>query len=393
MSIPDWIVIGNGLAGAALSYELAKVGFAVLLLEQAATPLGATRFSYGGIAYWSGTTELTRQLCQEGIELHRDLSAELEADTQFCIRDLLLTIEPDRDPAQVASAYSVFTLQPELLTPEAACQLEPLLNRQAISGALRLPHGHVSPEATVRAYNQALLRLGGTIQTARVTGLSQVGDRVTGVVTSAGILEAANVAVCAGGMSRSLLQAAKRPVYLYYTQAEIVEILTGAPQLRVQVMPAELKRFDMEAKAGRSETNQLWDEPGHEIVPPILDIGIVQFRDGTLRLGQISRALTDPSAQVDARQSEREIRAGVGQLVPTLQNLPGAWHCCLVAFSGDRLPLVGALPHCQGVYLFSGFSNPFAFLPPIARRFARSIVGQPDEIISKLSLDRFVTMA
>ncbi|MGH2414077.1 MAG: FAD-dependent oxidoreductase, partial [Microcystaceae cyanobacterium] len=74
MTTYDWIVIGGGITGSALSYELIKKGFKVLLLEKDNLSENATRYSYGGIAYWSGTTELTRQICQEGIEIQRHLS-------------------------------------------------------------------------------------------------------------------------------------------------------------------------------------------------------------------------------------------------------------------------------------------------------------------------------
>ena len=66
MKIYDWIVVGAGITGAALAYELVNKGCKVLLLEQYATPHNATRYSYGGLAFWSGTTPLTRQLCDEG---------------------------------------------------------------------------------------------------------------------------------------------------------------------------------------------------------------------------------------------------------------------------------------------------------------------------------------
>ena len=62
MKTYDWIVIGGGITGAALSYELRKKGLSVLLLEQNAIANNATRYSYGGLAYWSATTPLTRQL-------------------------------------------------------------------------------------------------------------------------------------------------------------------------------------------------------------------------------------------------------------------------------------------------------------------------------------------
>ena len=167
----DWIVVGGGITGAALSYELTKKGFAVLLLERDAAQQNATRFSYGGLAYWSGTTDLTRQLCREGIERHRNLSAELDADTEFRELDLLLTIDAGADAEKVAANYAHFAIPPQLLNVEEAGELEPLLNKSAIAGALTVRHGHISPTATNQAYCQGFLRLGGTIEIAKVIGL------------------------------------------------------------------------------------------------------------------------------------------------------------------------------------------------------------------------------
>ncbi|PSB40542.1 FAD-dependent oxidoreductase, partial [filamentous cyanobacterium Phorm 6] len=109
----DWIVVGGGITGAAVSYELAKKGFSVLLLERDAIMQNGTRFSYGGLAYWSGTTDLTRQLCAEGIERHRNLSAELDADTEFRELDLLLTIDRGDDPEKAAANYAHFGTPPQ----------------------------------------------------------------------------------------------------------------------------------------------------------------------------------------------------------------------------------------------------------------------------------------
>ncbi|HEY9641516.1 MAG TPA: FAD-binding oxidoreductase [Coleofasciculaceae cyanobacterium] len=384
----DWIVVGGGLAGSALSYELSKLGFSVLLLEQFAVPLNGTRYSYGGIAYWSGLTDLTRQLCQEGIEIHRTLSTELDSETQFREMNLLLTIEPDRDPDTVASGYQNFAIPPTLLSPESAGEIEPLLNQQAIAAALLLPHGHVSPEATLAAYQQAFTRLGGVIEIAQVKSLIQKSDRIQGVVTSAQRYEAANVAICAGGFSRALLNQAGISTRLYFTQAEVIETPPLDLQLQTIIMPAELKRFAMESEAGRADQDALWDQPGHEIVAPILDVGAIQFQDSRVRIGQVSRTLTDPYIQANAAESEAEIRQAVGQLLPALQHVPGKWYSCLVSFSGDRLPLVGAIAGTEGLHLFSGFSNPFALLPPIARRFAQSAMGQSDALLAQLSPNR-----
>ncbi|MFM7426214.1 MAG: NAD(P)/FAD-dependent oxidoreductase [Elainella sp.] len=373
----DWIVVGNGLAGAALSYELQKQGLSVLLL-QAATPSQATRYSYGGIAYWSGSTLLMRQLCQEGIDLHRQLSAELEADTEFRELDLLLTVAPDADLAEAAASYAQVAIPPQTLTPAEAVDLEPLLNPAAIAGALRLPHGHVSPEATIAAYNSAFQRLGGQIQLDEVTGFQGQGERVVGVTTRQGNYGAAAVVVCAGALSRQLLKQSGVPTRLYFTQAELIETEPVAVQLRSLVMPARLQRFELEAKAGSSEQDARWNQPGQEILSPILDPGVVQLQDGRLRIGQLTRVTSDLEPEVDAMASELALRQAIGTVLPSLQSLPGRWCRCQVAFRGDRLPLLGSCR--QGLHLFTGFSNPFAILPPLARRYARAVVGSGGEM-------------
>ncbi|WNZ21562.1 FAD-binding oxidoreductase [Leptolyngbya sp. NK1-12] len=385
----DWIVVGNGLAGAALSYELQKSGFSVLLLDQSNHPENGTRYSYGGIAYWSGTTALMQQLCQEGITLHRQLSAELESDTQFRELDLLMTVAPEDDPTAVATTYTKVAIPPVILDAQTAAEREPLLNQSAIAGALRFPHGHVSPSATVAAYNQAFLRLGGLIEIAPVIGWIEQNQRIQGVKTPTAAHAAANVVICAGAYTRPLLRSAGFSTRIYFTHAELIEATAVDISLQALVMPAKLQRFEMEAKASAPETDVLWDQPGQEVVPAILDAGVVQFRDGRLLIGQVSRTLTDLEATIDAAASEAALRRTIGQLLPALESVPGEWRSCRVAFSGDRLPLVGAVPNRDGLHVFTGFSNPFSILPPLARRFAQAATGLSKAIPPQLLPNRF----
>ncbi len=388
MKTYDWIVVGGGITGAALSYELAKKGFSVLLLEQYPTPENATRYSYGGLAFWSGTTDLTRQLCAEGITRHRILSEELDSDTQFRELDLILTIPTDSDPEAVAASYSHFAISPRLIGVAEARNLEPLLNPQAIAGVLTVKHGHIEPAKTTQGYIQAFLRIGGKVRIAQVLELLQQRDAVKGVKTTTETFHSANTVICAGGLSRALLKSSGISLRLYFTHAEIVETPPVEVQLRTLVMPAQLKRFQLEADSTRDEG--LWDDLGHEPVAPILDAGAIQFLDGRLRLGQLSRVLTDLNAKIAPGESEAAIRASVGQVLPALGSLPGTWHHCLVSFSSDRLPLIGAIPGITGIHVFSGFSNPLVIIPPLAQRFAIWADGQDDEMIAQLSPSRFV---
>lgn len=261
MTTYDWIVIGGGITGSALSYELAKQGFRVLLLEKDRHPENATRYSYGGLAYWSGTTELNRQLCQEGIEIHRQLSHELEADTEFRDIDLALTIRAEDDPKTVAANFAHFAISPQVLDVAQACELEPLLNPHAISGILKFPHAHIHPNKTNQAYQQAFCRLGGEIKIEPVVQLLRQDDRIEGVVTTQQNYYGANTVVCAGGFSRSLLKEAGINVKLYFTHAQLIMTPPVDIKLRTLVMPATQQRLLLEAKASQPEIESQWENP------------------------------------------------------------------------------------------------------------------------------------
>ncbi len=388
MTTYDWIVVGGGLAGAALSYELAQTGASVIVLDRNATHDNATHYSYGGIAYWAGTTPLMCQLGQEGIDRHRCLSAELDGETQFRELDLILTIPQDADPDALAAAYADCAIPPQMISRHDACEREPLLNPEAIAGALTVRHGHVDPRALISAYHQALGRRGGIMQVAKAIDLLIEGDATVGVKTDQGHVRGQQVVVCAGGLSRTLLRHANLHLRQYFTHAELIDIPTATAQLQTLVMPANNQRFAFEEQAGHATIDPLWDEPSHHVMPHILDIGAVSFQNGRLCLGQISRAITDPHAVINAAESETEIRAGIAQILPQLASLPGVWHRCLVAFSGDSLPLIGPLAGLENLHIFSGFSNPFAILPPLARRFVNHVTCQPDTVIEQLSPNR-----
>lgn len=398
MKTYDWIVVGGGITGAALSYELAKKGFSVLLLEKHPTLQGATRYSYGGLPFWSATTDLTHQLFQEGRKCHFHLSEELEADTQFRELDLLLTISREDDLEKIAANFCNLRVPLRLLSVDDACELEPELNRDAIAGAFTVSHGHIStvshghisPEGTTLGYCKAFTRIGGQIEIAKVTGLVKTGDRITGVYTNAKTYHTANVVICAGGISRHFLKSAGISTRVYFTHAEMLEIPTVEVQLHTTVMAAMRKRLQCEAATSKAEFEQMWDQPGHEFVPFSLDAGAIQFQNDSIRIGQISRVLSDPHAKVDAVQSEIAMRVAVGKILPALENLPATWHHCLVAYSADDLPLVGAIPNLEGIHIFSGFSSPFALVPPLAKRFANYVTGENDRTIEQLSPSRFI---
>lgn len=383
MKTYDWIVVGAGITGATLAYELVKKGFAVLLLEKDLISNNATRYSYGGLAFWSGTTPLTKELCDEGVARYQVLSEELEADTEFREIDLLLTIDADANPQAIAGMYEHVANPPQLLTVESACELEPLLNKDAISGCLTVKHGHIHPEKTAQAYINAFLRAGGEFEMTEVLELFKPAK----LKTTKEVYQAGSTVICAGGISRYLLQKSGISIPLYFSHAEMIETAPVDIKLNTLVMPANLQRFQLEAES--SKVDESWNGVDKEIMPPILDAGVVQFQDGSLRLGQISRTLTNPYARVNPEESKEWLQKSISKILPEVGKLPGTWHNCLVAFSGDKLPLIGAIPGYENIHIFSGFSNPLVIVPPLAQRFANWASGEKDEIIQQLSPERF----
>ena len=379
----DWIVIGGGITGSALAYELIKQQFKVLLIEKDNIADNATVYSYGGLAYWSGTDELTSQLCREGIEIHRNLTEELEGNTEFRELDLILTIDRKDNPQTIAQNYDRFAIKPELLDIQQACQLEPLLNPNAIAGALKLPHGHIHPQKTNDAYQQAFLRCGGKIIFAEVVGFLQEGEIIQGVKTDKNNYYAANTVVCAGGLTRSLLLEIGTNIPNYFTHAQVIKTSpVDNITLNTLVMPAVQKRFELE-----TEINN-WDTESSEPITSIIDAGAIQFIDGSLCLGQISAIIPNPRTELDQKTGEKLIRQEIAKILPDLAGIPGICHHCLVAFNPDRIALVGKLATINGMYIFSGFTSTLVFAPPLARRFAKWVANGEDSIIDRLSLQK-----
>jgi glycine/D-amino acid oxidase-like deaminating enzyme len=353
----DWIVIGAGITGASLAYELAKQGLKVLLLEKDSTPANATRYSYGGLAYWSGTTPQTRQLFAAGIELHRNLGEELDADTGFREIDLLLTIDSGENPETYYQNYRHFALKPELLTITEACTKEPLLNPKAIAGVLKFPHGQINPTATTQAYQRAFCRLGGELRIEKVQQLQRQGTQIQGVITKQNSYNAANTVLCAGGLISHLLQSVGISYQVQFTHEQVLVTPPVHLPLNSIIMPAHLQRFQLEQ--GKATDS-------------ILDLGAVPFGDGHLILGQISTLNPNPEAILDHHQAQKRIREGIATLLPSLADLPASMAHCLVTFADPNYPLVGALSDYQGIYLFTGFTSTLLFAPILARYFPHS---------------------
>ncbi|WP_017293749.1 NAD(P)/FAD-dependent oxidoreductase [Geminocystis herdmanii] len=380
--VSDIIILGGGLTGSALAYELVKQNFKVLLLEKDAIFNNATVYSYGGIAYWCGTDNLTNQLCDEGINIHRQLSEELDADTEFREIDLLFTIDKNQNPRETFNNYQSFNIKPKFLDSAETVALEPLINQSSIEGSLLFPQGHVNPEKLILAYKKAFLKLGGKIENELVISIDKKADKIQGVTTKNNCYLADQVIVCAGGFSRQILQNLGINFPIYFSHAQLIKTPPSEIKLRTLVMPCTTKRLDTEKQLDIDN----WEHPNNTLQGDVLEAGAIQFLDGSFCLGQISQIITNIDVKIDARASEARIRSSIEQVLPVLSQLQGTWHNCQVAFTQGKAFQVRKLEQIEGLSIFSGFTSPFVFVPPLARHFAYYLAHNEDNVVKLIEV-------
>jgi hydrogen cyanide synthase HcnC len=254
----DVIIVGGGVMGCGIAYELAKKSVNVLLLDYS-LPGRATSASAGGlwpvgeavglgcgvIYYAAQTAAKTSANGAGGPEAlpapFRDflvasnarfpkLAVELLEASALDIEyapghGLLFLIYQERQRAFVEHLVQSLAdkERPELLTPAEIVRLEPHITPDLIGGAL-LPGEHqVNPMLLAEAYKRAAIRLGATFRHhTRVTGLRRRGDRVLGVEIGEEFLPAGTVVNAAGAWAGALAATAGLELPVVPVRGQIV---------------------------------------------------------------------------------------------------------------------------------------------------------------------------
>lgn len=184
----DFVIIGGGVYGVGVAWELAKRGAEVIVLESGEIASGAS----GGLGKRgvraNGRDVRELPLMRVAYALWPDLHEQVGADTGYERDGNLHLIERDRDLAGAAAQAWMQEQQgipTTLLSAEAVREMEPSLSPR-IQGALFCPNDGVADHtATTRALAKAAQRHGAVIREhTPVTGLERSGDRITAVITA-----------------------------------------------------------------------------------------------------------------------------------------------------------------------------------------------------------------
>ena len=225
------VIIGGGVVGCSIAYHLTKLGWSdVAVLERKQLTCGTTWHAAGLVGQLRATQNMTK-LAQYTTGLYAGLEAETGQATGFAQRgSLSLASNPERfeELKRGASMARCFGLEVEVIPPEEAKGMWPLLDISGVVGAVFLPKdGQTNPIDTTQALAKGA-KMGGAkfFEDTKVTGIDVKGDRVVGVVTEHGNIACEFVVNAAGMWARDVGRMAGVSVPLH--AAEHFYIVTEA---------------------------------------------------------------------------------------------------------------------------------------------------------------------
>ena len=213
------VIIGGGVIGCSVAYHLAKLGWTdVLLLERRQLTCGTTWHAAGLVGQLRGSHKMT-QLAKYTAELYRGLEAETGQATglkQNGSISIATNAGRFEELKRNASMAKVFDLQVDVIGPDEAKAMYPLLNVEDVIGAVHIPSdGQANPTDVTQALAKGARQAGARIlENIKVSAILHDGGAVRGVATEQGEVATDQVVLCAGMWTRELAASVGVPVPL-----------------------------------------------------------------------------------------------------------------------------------------------------------------------------------
>jgi D-hydroxyproline dehydrogenase subunit beta len=349
--MPDVVVVGGGIIGAACAYELAARGALVTLLERDELAAGASGRNNG--LWVTPTDEALLPMARRSLARYLEVSDE--APLPFHVdRDPigLLAVALDEEELAIGETahepYRAAGVRVESLAADAVRSLEPAV-APALGGWL-VDHGHrLAPAALTVALARIAADRGAAIRHhLPARALLRRDDRVVGVVTDDGTIGSDEVVVAAGPWSGSLLE----PLGIGLS-------VSGARGWLVRLGPTAGPIGRLVATAGWEEATGRWGAgPVHagrlDAARAETSTLLHPTSDGGLIAGSSRQPAITPQAE-DANVPAR-ILDGAIRLVPALADaeVRSAWWG-VRPMTPDERPLVGRL--APGLVIATGHGS------------------------------------
>jgi glycine/D-amino acid oxidase-like deaminating enzyme len=370
----DVIVIGGGINGAAIAFNLARGGAKVALVEKRSIASGPTGRSVG-IIRQHYSNAVTARMALRGLEVFRNFDDVVGGECDFHQTGFLLSAreeEMETLEANVALQRSV-GINTGIISVEEIRELEPDLCVDGLVAAAYEPEsGYADPHSTTSAYVNRAEELGAQISTGiHVREILVEKGRVAGVLTDEGRLTAATVVLAAGPWSPQLSKLLGIELPIDSIKSEVC-YYRWAPEMefRTILIDTSLGLFSKPERgrlmmAGSVETKE----------PPTPPIDPDNFGEG------VDFDTVDKYARLVMRRFPAMNRGEATGGYTSLYDITPDWN-----------PILGPLPGVEGLFCAAGSSgHGFKLAPAVGEIMADLILGAPTagENLDMFELNRF----
>jgi glycine oxidase len=241
-STPDIVVIGAGIVGCAVAYELARRGASVQVLDDRPVGMGATQASAGVLAPYIEARHGGPLLAfgVRSLELYDKFVARVTLVSGMPVgyrrtgtMDVALNSDAMNRLQGAASALAGTGVAADLLDASAVRREEPNVSTEAVGGLLIASHGFVAASELTRALAAASRRHGAQIlEQNRVKRISRSG-RDLAVETERGSLIANGVVMAAGSWSGGIeIEGVTAPVPVRPVRGQLLQLAWDGPPLK-----------------------------------------------------------------------------------------------------------------------------------------------------------------
>ena len=204
MRTADAVIVGGGVTGVSVAFQLAGLGLRrVLLLERAFLGAGGTGRSVGIIRQLYPTAE-TCQMVLRSLAVFQRFGEAVGGQSGYVGCGALIAVSPAMRPTleRTLALQRSLGIRAEILDPADVAAIEPRIDPAGLGAVLHEPEsGYGDPAAVTAGYAGAPRRRGVTIeQGAEVTAIRRAGDRAIGVTLASGEQIDAPVIVDAAGL-------------------------------------------------------------------------------------------------------------------------------------------------------------------------------------------------
>src|SRR5712692_2430264 len=204
----DVAIIGGGIIGGSIAFELARHKLRIALLDRQQPGLEASWAAAGMLSPAPDSPDAIPlvPLGRASLELYPEFAAAVEeaSGRNVGLRregslEVLFAGDAGRELSTLVAVHHGLGLPTEAIRVEEARELEPALSREARAAAFLPYEACVDTRALTGAVLEAAVRSGATLRAGtRVTGILREAKRCTGVATGKERIAAAQVILAAG---------------------------------------------------------------------------------------------------------------------------------------------------------------------------------------------------